>query len=146
MRYYLTGGIILAVIVVAVVAIIIFGGKEKNAGESIKIVFKNEAAKADIWILPETKENKATTTWGKATVPKDKSEQKIAVNKDEGTETFIFRAIDEEDMYYEANGIALEDGFTLVFKKGNGDLPYTVETVNSEGHTVKAYFVFAAKL
>ena len=145
MRYYLTGGIILAVIVVAVAAIIIFGGKSKNTAKSINIVFKNEVTKADIWILPETKENKATTTWGKATVPKGKSEQEIAVNKDEGTETFIFRAIDEEDMYYEADGIILEDGFAVIFKKGS-DLSYTVETVNSEGQTVKSYSVFAAKL
>lgn len=114
----------------------------------VDITFKNEGVKANIWILPETKENISTTLWGKATIsdaePGDGGE--FTVYKEVNIETFIFRAIDHDNMYYESNGIILENGCTVIFKSGDSLMPFKVEIISPDGQTVNVYPVFAAKL
>ncbi len=128
-----------------------FGGIIDWTGDIVKnvdIVFKNQGIDANIWILPETKENKSTTFWGKPTVSESKPGNigEFTVYKEVNTEATIFRAIDNDNMYYEANGIILENGYTVIFKSGDSIKTFTVETISSDGQTVNVYPVFAAKL
>ena len=161
MKYYVIGGIVLAVMVIAVVVTVIMihahsyildgpGMVNSHTQDeyNIDITFKNEAVRATVWILPETEENKRTTLWGEATVPEAESEDggKFTVSKKENAATFIFRAIDSDSMYYEANGITLDNGYSVIFKQGESPRSFTIETVRPDGQTVNVYPVFAAKL
>ena len=127
-----------------------FGGIIDWTGEIVtdtEITFVNESEKTDIWILPETNENKKTSLWGKATLAgaEQGKEYSLTVSKPESVGTYIFRAIDEDKLYYEANGITLESGCTLRLKK-EGPFTFTIEVTGSDGQIIGTYSVFAAAL
>lgn len=127
-----------------------FGGIIDWTGEVVtdtNVTFFNETEKMDVWILPETDENLKTSLWGKATLAgADTGESYILkVSKPETVTTFIFRAIDEDKIYYEANGITLEADCTIKLKKEE-PFTFTIEVISKDGNILGTYSVFAAAL
>ncbi len=127
-----------------------FGGIIDWTGDVVKdaeISFVSEAVDADVWFLPETDENLKTTLWGKATIPGatagEPFELTVSVNASSGAA--IFRAIDGDKTYYSANGIALENGYSVRLGEDD-DFSYFIEIVDAEGNDVGKYPVFTAKL
>ena len=111
------------------------------------ISFTNGVQEADVWILPMTEENLKTTMWGTATAKSVKTgeSRKTPLCKagDEGQ--YIFRMIDTDEMYYSANGIKLEAGWTAEVK-GDELNSITLEVKNADGEVDATYEVFAARL
>lgn len=120
----------------------------RTASASNKTVtFINEVTDADVWILPETEENLKTTLWGTATVSEIKTgESRKAPLCDAGeTGLYIIRMIDADNIFYSADGITLEAGWT-VRVTGNDLKSVTAEVTDENGVLKNTYDVFAASL
>jgi hypothetical protein len=119
----------------------------KDAKPAAAIAFVNEAEEADLWIVPDTPENRKTTVWGTATASGLGLNETAAVSLDAlgGPGTYLIRMIGRRGMYYEVNGVVLEDGYTVRLRTGPG-LEVTVEVTDADGETVATYEGFAARL
>lgn len=106
----------------------------------------NGINEADIWILPKTEDNLKTTLWGTATAGKVKLHEtrEISLGKPGDNGLYIFRMIDIDKMYYSAEDIVIEDGWTLEIKGGSLDA-VSIDVIDKDGNTT-TYEVFAARL
>ncbi|MBQ7502466.1 hypothetical protein IJT93_07095 [bacterium] len=118
------------------------------AGGGPSVVFSSEIEEADVWILPETKENLKTTVWGTPSLKKIGTGEKrrffLTAPGESGL--YIVRAIDKNGMYYAANSLVLEEECCLLLKKGSEPMSAVIEVTAKDGKTVKTYPVFAARL
>ena len=111
------------------------------------VTFINGVKDADVWILPKTEKNLKTTVWGKATVSKVKTgesrQTELPQPGDDGL--YILRMIDTDSFFYSADGITLEDGWTIQIK-GDDLESVTLEVSDENGALKNTYEVFAARL
>lgn len=107
----------------------------------------NGIKEADIWILPKTEENLKTTLWGKAVASKVKENEsrQVPLSKPGDDGLYIFRMIDNDHMYYSAEDLILEDGWTLEIK-GELMADVIIEVTDKDGAVKVAYEVSAARL
>ena len=111
------------------------------------VTITNGVKDADIWILPETEENLKTTLWGEATVCGIKTDESCKAPLCEAGENGLYciRMIDTDNIFYSADGIALNSGWTVRIT-GN-DLQSIMVEVTDENDVLKnTYSVFAASL
>ena len=111
------------------------------------VTFVNGVTDADVWLLPDTEANRKTTLWGAATasgVKTDESRQTpLCEAGDDGL--YLIRMIDADHIYYSANGVALESGWTV--RIAGADLrSVTAEVTDETGALQCTYEVFAASL
>ena len=111
------------------------------------VTFLNGVTDADVWILPDTEANRKTTVWGTATasgVKTDESRQTPLCDAgDDGL--YLIRMIDADHIFYSADGVALESGWTL--RVSGTDLrAVTAEVTDENGALQRTYEVFAASL
>ena len=119
----------------------------KTTANKNSVQFINQAADADIWILPQTEENLKTTVWGTATVQgtvKDEVYSAPLCEAGDGGK-YIFRMIDADGYYYSADGVKLENG-CVVLIKGEACREVTLQVTDKTGSYVNYYDVFSAKL
>ncbi|MBO4897810.1 MAG: hypothetical protein J5590_05895 [Clostridia bacterium] len=116
---------------------------ETKSGKTVSFI--NNACGADVWILPETEENLKTTVWGTATVSKTETGESYEAQLAAADGSYIFRMIDTEEFFYSANGIELENGWTLQIKSENSD-SVILEVSDGNGALKKTYEVFKARL
>ena len=120
------------------------------AFDYVTVTFTNEIGiKADIWILPETEENLNTTLWGAATASGLEANESREITPEllyDSEETYILRVIDEDKMYYSANGITLKDGDKLVLREGENPMTAFLDVFSVGAETVQSYNVFMARL
>ena len=107
----------------------------------------NKVCDADVWILPETEKNRKSTVWGTATAAKVKEgESRIAPLCEPGDDgLYLFRMIDNNQFYYSADGITLQDGWTLQIS-GDDLRSLAIEVADENGVVISTYEVFAARL
>ena len=111
------------------------------------ITITNRVYEASVWVLPDTEANRKTTLWGTPTAGKigvDESCQ-AGIDKPGDNGLYMFRMIDTEKMYYSAENIVIEDGWTLEIKQDSTHV-YVIEVTDKDGNLNAAYEVFAAKL
>ena len=115
--------------------------------ESKTVVFTNGAQEADLWILPQTEENLKTTVWGTASAAGVKAGEtrEIALGAAGDGGQYIFRMIDTDGIFYSADNLTLEGGFTLELT-GSDLHAVTLTVTNEAGEPVATYDVFAASL
>ena len=124
--------------------------KEQNNMQTTNkntVTFTSSVTDADVWILPDTKENKKTTVWGKATISKLKTgESRQAPLCEAGDDgLYILRMIDTDSFYYSADGIALKSGWTITVKEDDSHR-VTADVTDENGVLKKSYEVFSARL
>ncbi len=122
---------------------------EQETGMTRTVVFISGIEDADVWILPQTEANMKTTVWGTAAVSDAKAGESVKAQIPEPGDDgqYIFRMIDAEQFYYSANGIVLEDGWTVSVKMEEGDLESVILEVTDDAGVLRAtYSVFAARL
>ncbi len=122
----------------------------KNETTPLKtcVDFINEIEEADIWIMPQTKENLKTTLWGKATISKLKAGEKTTVYIDsvEDGEKYIIRIIDSDKIYYSANDIVLGDDYTILFDRDSESSQECITVLDTDGNTVSSSEAFQGAL
>ena len=122
--------------------------KRTDPANKKTITFINGVKDADIWILPETEENLKTTVFGEATVSgiKTNESREVPLCDAEESGLYIIRMIDTDNIFYSADGIKLESGWT-VRVTGNDDLRNVkFEVAGEDGVLKNTYGVFAASL
>ena len=149
---------ITGIIIACLIAALILCGCGKNARPETepetseiktdkKAAFINGVTEADVWILPETEENRKTTVWGTPTAAKVKNGESrdfpLCEPGDGGK--YLFRMIDTGHFYYSAGGILLEDGWSLEIK-GEDMNEMTLEVKDKNGEIKDTYDVFCGRL
>lgn len=111
------------------------------------ITFVNEISDVDVWILPQTQENLKTTLWGTATASGIKAgeERKIQFGEPGDDGLYIIRMIDKKGFYYSADGLTLEDGYS-VHISGTLLQSVTAEVTGPDGEVINTYDMFSARL
>lgn len=118
-----------------------------KADDMIEISISNQVAEADIWVIPDTEENRKSSVWGSATLSKADTQgtQSISVQIPAGTGRYLIRMIDIDEMYYAADDIVLADHQSIVIRKGE-DMSAIVEVYCADGTPAAEYAMFVARL
>jgi len=113
--------------------------------ETIGITFINEVEEADVWIIPNTEENRSTSLWGTATVAKSLpgTEYGAELTKSENDEYLLYM-IDVGEMYYEAGAITLLQGYTVTISEEGYETEILI--ADAEGKIVLKKSIFRAAL
>ncbi|MBQ1356122.1 MAG: hypothetical protein IIY72_06535, partial [Solobacterium sp.] len=84
------------------------------------ITFVNEVTDTDVWILADTEENRKTTVWGTPAVRGLKVNTETEAQLCEPAENglYLIRMISAGKMYFSADDVVLEDGWTIRFRVG----------------------------
>ena len=88
--------------------------------DTISTGYVNEISAADVWIIPDIKENHKTSLWGVASL-KDASPEKeyqIKLNKS-ADDHYLLRMIDKDELYYESGSFMLKDGYSILICEGD---------------------------
>ena len=140
-------------IVMCLLTLLPFGGcktKKQDQPETKSIgtvTLRSSIVHADVWLLPDTEQNRKTTLWGTAAAADVKAGESRAAALCEpgGSGLYLFRMIDADGFYYAANGLTLKAGWTVEIK-GSDLQAMTVEVTDETGKLQNTYDVFAAKL
>ena len=111
------------------------------------VTFINDVEKADIWILPQTKENLKTSLWGTATISKLKPGEKKTISINDFEEgRYIVRIIDDDKAFYSANDIVLKENYTIRFKTDETKYEAELVTLDQNGEAVSKTEAFQGVL
>lgn len=106
---------------------------ESPQAETISIILRNEVREADVWIIPDTEDNRSTSIWGTATVagaaPGSDYSAELA---ESDTYEYLLRMIDTEGIYYEANTLTLSDGCTVTLTQNGNEVKLEIRDADGE--------------
>ena len=125
------------------------GAEEQPAPQTPEgktVTFTNGVTEGDLWILPQTEENRKTTLWGAASLAGvGTGESRRLPLPEPGEEgLYLFRMIDAEGFYYAADGLVLEEGWTLEINEEDG--AFTLRVRDGAGEVKDDRDLFAARL
>ncbi|MBE6726512.1 MAG: hypothetical protein E7576_15190 [Ruminococcaceae bacterium] len=114
-----------------------------GAESADEILFVNEVEKTDVWILPDTEENR-DLPYSTPTVNdlEENGEIRLSLSSLGGPGTYVVHMFSEDGMYYGAAGVPIEGGYTLRFRRQ--DWSWTLEVSDGLGNPVGSYEVFGA--
>ena len=112
------------------------------------ITFINKREETDVWILPDTDENRKLSLWGTPTIKAlgEGKQAELSLSALGGPGMYVIHMINPDDMYYGVSEVRIEAGYTLVFRTGDWVGAYELEVRDADGETVKVYEVFGAML
>ena len=120
---------------------------KSESNKTISVTFINDVEKADIWILPQTKENLKTSLWGTATISKLKPGEKKTISINDFEEgRYIVRIIDDDKAFYSANDIVLKEKYTIRFKTDETKYEAELVTLDQNGEAVSKTEAFQGVL
>lgn len=121
---------------------------QEAVDETINIGFVNKVMPADVWIIENTEKNRKTSVRGTASVKSTELEKEynavIRKNKDD---SYLFRMIDTDHIYYSADDLRLKDGYSIEIFKSDSEFENIVIAVYDEkGEQTEEKNVFNAAL
>ncbi len=119
-----------------------------NGEEMLTVTFVNEVETGDVWLLENTEENLKTSVWGKAHIKGAASGSKNTLTVPRSSDdTYLFRMIDEDGLYFESDAITIKDGYTIKVSRGADEYDTaTLEIADSTGDVVETLSIFCAAL
>lgn len=128
----------------------LFGCAEKKENKTenvIKISVTDKVSDADIWIIPDTEENRKTTVWGTATVSTKLSDTKAkTVEITSDTKAYLIRIIDTDETYYSADAVSLYDNGSIIITEDCDTSTVVAEVYDADGELMETYELFSARL
>ncbi|MCR5006573.1 MAG: hypothetical protein K6A77_11795 [Clostridiales bacterium] len=122
---------------------------DTDPGREITLSFVNEVEETDVWILPDTPENRKLSLWGTATmgdVKKDEN-RRVSLRVPADADRFLLHMITPDQMYFGVSDLPLETGCTLRFyKETDPYLVWYVEVLDADGTSQGSFEVFGAAL
>ena len=121
---------------------------EASPEETITIGFVNSVQTADVWIIPDTEENRKTTVWGTASVKNAEPEKEypVSIPHNDG-DTYLLRMIDKDHIYYESKSVTLLEGYSLIiYRNEENDRDIRLVVHDSDGKELTDESVFNAAL
>ena len=113
------------------------------------VTFRNEVEKTDVWILPDTEENRKLSVWGTATIgglEKDKSAE-VSLFALGGSGQYLVHMITPDEMYFGVSDIKLDAGYTMRFYLADEEYHvWMLEVKDADGNAVDDLEVFGARL
>ena len=100
------------------------------------VTILNQIKPANIWIIPDTEANRKTTVWGTATVSNlevGTSEVAYIPISDETDGLYQIRMIDEDEMFYSAEGVKLEPNQLIVIREDLENVTVIMEIYDAQG-------------
>ena len=131
-----------------------FGGILDWTGEIVReerltITFINEVEETDLWILPDTAENRKLSLWGTATAAdvNDGEARPITLEGFESPAQAVLHMITMDEMYFGVTDVPLADGYTLRFI-ADPEWPavWYLQVTDAEGAEIAMLEVFGAHL
>ena len=118
-----------------------------NAPVRAMLTVINNVTEADVWILPDTEENRSTTVWGTATAAGVKTGERRSITLPEAGDEglYLLRMIDTDEMYYSASAVELKEGWTIEIREADAG-PITAKVTDEDGDVQCVYDVFSAHL
>lgn len=116
--------------------------------ETITIGFVNSVQTADVWIIPDTEENRKTSVWGTASVKNAEPEKEypVSIPRNDG-DTYLLRMIDKDHIYYESKSVTLLEGYSLIiYRNEENDWDIRLVVYDSDGKELTDESVFNAAL
>ena len=116
--------------------------------ETITIGFVNSVKTADVWIIPDTEENRKTSVWGTASVKNAEPEKEypVSIPHNDG-DTYLLRMIDKDHIYYESKSVTLLEGYSLViYRNEENGRDIRLVVYDSDGKELTDESVFNAAL
>ena len=115
---------------------------------TVSVSFQNEVEEADVWLLPQTEENRKTSLWGTpSTGALGKGElAELTLTNPGYAEAWLVRIIDRNKAYYSAQDLKLEDGYTVVFKSEGSKFDAVIEVHDASGAVVFSAEAFTGVL
>lgn len=116
---------------------------------NIAVTIQNQVKAADIWIIPDTEANRKTTVWGTAVLSKldvGTSQTAYVWGSPEDNGMYLIRMIDEDQMFYSADGIKLEHNQSIVIHEDKENRTIILEVYDADGIKIAEYEMFAARL
>ena len=118
-----------------------------GAVRTINISFIDEVEQGSVWILRDTTENRKTSVWGTAMIkPEETGKEYDAAIPLSADDKYLFRMIDEDSLYYEAEIPKLQEGWKLRLYTGENVRDIYLEALNDKGESVHEASVFCAAL
>ena len=113
----------------------------RNSMESIptvNITVRTEVEEADVWVLPQTEENRKTSLWRtpSAAALGAGETAELTLTDPENAEAWLVRIIDDDKAYYAAQDLKLEDGCTVVFRSEGSKFEAVIEVLDPTGTLV----------
>ena len=125
------------------------GGETSLVDDGSVVTFRNEVEKTDVWILPDTEENRKLSVWGTATIgglEKDKSAE-VSLFALGGPGQYLVHMITPDEMYFGVAGIKLDAGYTMRFYLADEEYHvWMLEVKDADGNAVDDLEVFGARL
>ena len=122
--------------------------QEAATEETITIGFVNSVQTADVWIIPDTEENRKTSVWGTASVKNAEPEKEylVSIPHNDG-DTYLLRMIDKDHIYYESKSVTLLEGYSLIiYRNEENDWDIRLVVYDSDGKELTDESVFNAAL
>lgn len=115
---------------------------------TVTITFENRIGTADVWIMEDTPENRKQSVWGDTTVKACAANEplEIVLEAVSDDDLYIIRMIDGDGFFYEACGVEITDGQTVVIRSEEDRSGTSVCVSAGEGSPVSEYEMFAAAL
>ena len=124
-------------------------GENSLVDDGSVVTFRNEVEKTDVWILPDTEENRKLSVWGTATIgglEKDKSAE-VSLFALGGPRQYLVHMITPDEMYFGVSDIKLDAGYTMRFYLADEEYHvWMLEVKDADGNAVDDLEVFGARL
>ena len=124
-----------------------FSDAVKSVVRTINIAFTDEVEPASVWIIRDTPENRKTSIWGTAMLkPEELGKEytfNIPLSEDD---KYLFRMIDEDGIYYEADIQELHEGWKLRLYYGKSNTDVRLDINDDKGELMNEGSVFNAAL
>ena len=116
--------------------------------ETVSIGFVNSVQTADVWIIPDTEENRKTSVWGTASIKDAEPEKEYSVSilRSDG-DTYLLRMIDKDHIYYESKPVTLLEGYSIIiYSSEENDQDIRLTVYDNDGKKLTDEAVFNAAL
>lgn len=119
----------------------------KNAVQTINISFIDEIEPSSVWIIRDTQDNRKTSIWGTAMIKPSELGKEYSSNIPQSVDhKYLFRMIDENGIYYEADIPELLDGWKIKAYTSDVETGIRLEIMDNAGTLMYECDVFNAAL
>lgn len=118
--------------------------------DTIKVTFEDEVQTGSVWIIHDTENNRNTSVWGTEMIKADGLFSDFSALIPKSTDNkYLFRMIDDDGVYYDADIPELSDGGKLRLYRSDeiiGDSDVHLDIIDENGDVIRECPMFYAAL
>ena len=115
--------------------------------DMITVSFEDDVEPASVWVITDTESNRKTSIWGTAMIKTEELGKEYRAGIPQaGDDKYLFRMIDEDGIYYDANIPELKDGWKLNLYSKDGNWESYLNIYDENDNLIQECSVFSAAL